>query len=152
MKLHKLKLDSEIIDMKIRGVKNFEIRFNDRNFEVGDILFEREYKQETSEYGTICLFEKITSILPKKKCYGLEEGYVILVTQPLYMGNYHHIEEFISYEEEGAELVSYLAKSLQIEDYCIWERLHIYDWETIRGFKVAKMPEGKCTNMLYKRI
>ena len=28
MKLHKLKLDSEIIDMKIRGVKNFEIRFN----------------------------------------------------------------------------------------------------------------------------
>lgn len=152
MKLHNLKIDKEIIDLKMRGVKNWEIRLNDRDFKIGDILFLREYNQVTRKYGTICIYERITGILPKKACYGLQEGYVILVTQPLFIGNFHHIEEFTDLGENGVDLVSYLAKSLQIEDYCIWEHLEIYDWQVINNFVTAKLPHGKCTNMMFKRV
>lgn len=152
MKLHNLKIDNEIIDMKIRGVKNFEIRLNDRDFKIGDILFEREYNQNTKKYGSTCIYEKITGILPKKACYGLKEGYVILVTQPLYCGDFERINEFAVLEEKGLKLIDYLAKSLDIEDYCIWQELHAYDWQTISDFVLSKMPQGKCTNMMYKRL
>lgn len=152
MKIHSLKIDKDIIDLKIRGVKNWEIRLNDRGFEVGDILFLREYNQITAKYGTVCVYERITAILPKKACYGLKEGYVILVTQPLYVGNYHHIEEFVALGQEAIFLVSWLAKSLHIEDYCVWERLHTYDWEIIKGFVAANFPHGRCLNFLYKRL
>ena len=152
MKLHNLKIDKELIDLKIRGVKNWEIRYNDRDYKVGDILFLREYNQITRKYETVCLYERITGILPKKACYGLQEGYVILVTQPLYIGNFHHIEEFVSLGSDGAVLVSWLARSLQIEDYCVWENLHTYNWEIIKGFVSAQLPEGKCTQMMYKRL
>ena len=152
MKIHNLKIDRDIIDLKIRGVKNWEIRLNDRDFKIGDVLFLREYNQITRKYGTVCIYERITAILPKKACYGLQEGYVILVTQPLFVGNYHHIEEFIELGDEGSVLVSYLAKSLHVEDYCIWERIDIYDWQTIRNFVVANLPYGKCKNMMFKRL
>ena len=39
MKIHELKLDTEFFDDVKSGKKNFEIRKNDRNFEVGDTLF-----------------------------------------------------------------------------------------------------------------
>ena len=151
MKIHNLKIDKELRNLKIRGVKNWEIRLDDRYFEVGDILFLREWNNITLKYETVCVYERITAILPKKACYGLKPGYVILITQPLYVGNYHHIENFTALGTEGAELVSYLARSLHIEDYCVWERLHVYDWETIKGFFQAKMNEIKTVNFVYKR-
>lgn len=152
MKIHNLKIDKELIDLKIRGVKNWEIRYNDRNYKVGDILFLREYNQTMRRYETVCVYERITAILPKKACYGLQEGYVILVTQPLFVGNYHHIEEFIKLGSSGALLVSWLAKSLQTEDYCVWENLHTYNWDVINAFFTAELPQGKCINMMYKRM
>jgi ASCH domain. len=39
LKIHELKLDTEFFDDVKSGKKNFEIRKNDRNFEVGDTLF-----------------------------------------------------------------------------------------------------------------
>ena len=39
MKLHNLKIDLEAIDLKIRGVKNWEIRYDDRGYSVGDDCF-----------------------------------------------------------------------------------------------------------------
>lgn len=38
MKTHELKLDDKYFDEVKSGKKNFEIRKNDRNFQVGDIL------------------------------------------------------------------------------------------------------------------
>lgn len=151
MKIHNLKIDKELIDLKIRGVKNWEIRLDDRYYEVGDILFLREYNNTTQKYETVCVYERITGILPKKACYGLKPGYVILVTQPLYMGNYHHIESFASLETEGAALVSFLARSLHVEDYRVWERLHVYDWETIKSLAEAKEDKIKVVKIVCKR-
>lgn len=152
MKIHNLKIDKDLIEYKVKGMKNWEIRYNDRDFKVGDILFEREYNQVAGEYGSNCIYEKITGILPHKACYGLKEGYCILVTQPLYCGDFEGIKQFVQLEDAGVELIDYLAKSLEIEDYCIWEELHAYDWETIQGFVLSKMPQGKCVNMMFKRL
>jgi len=38
VKLHTLKIKPEFIEDKLSGMKQFEIRKNDRNFEVGDII------------------------------------------------------------------------------------------------------------------
>ena len=38
VKLHTLKIKPEFIEDKLSGMKQFEIRKNDRNFEVGDIV------------------------------------------------------------------------------------------------------------------
>lgn len=38
MKLHNLKIKAEYATAKLKGVKPFEIRLNDRNFKVGDIV------------------------------------------------------------------------------------------------------------------
>ena len=38
MKLHNLKIKAEYATAKLKGVKPFEIRLNDRNFKVGDII------------------------------------------------------------------------------------------------------------------
>jgi hypothetical protein len=38
MKLHNLKIKAEYASAKLRGDKPFEIRLNDRDFQVGDIV------------------------------------------------------------------------------------------------------------------
>ena len=43
MKVHKLKLDSSYYDDSAAGIKTFEIRKNDRNYQVGDVLELREW-------------------------------------------------------------------------------------------------------------
>lgn len=50
MKTHSLKLDRKYYEASKNGQKTFEIRKNDRDFRVGDILELREYY--TSDDGT----------------------------------------------------------------------------------------------------
>lgn len=38
MKLHNLKIKAEYANAKLKGLKPFEIRLNDRDFQVGDII------------------------------------------------------------------------------------------------------------------
>lgn len=38
MKLHNLKIKAEYANAKLKGVKPFEIRLNDRNYQVGDLI------------------------------------------------------------------------------------------------------------------
>lgn len=38
MKLHELKIKAEYANAKLKGIKPFEIRKNDRDFKVGDII------------------------------------------------------------------------------------------------------------------
>ncbi|WP_195916669.1 DUF3850 domain-containing protein [Lactococcus petauri] len=44
MKTHELKLDVKYFDEVKNGTKNFEIRMNDRDFQVGDILELKAFK------------------------------------------------------------------------------------------------------------
>ena len=85
MAFHELKTDSEVFKPVLKNKKTFEIRFNDRNFQVGDFLLLKETQFTGEEMkegkpleytGASCLV-KITHIL-LGPIYGLKEGWAIL--------------------------------------------------------------------------
>lgn len=95
MKLHELKIKEEYFNAVIRGEKTFELRKNDRNYQVGDLIHFVEFsnkakyfdyaknkiatKQVTREFeeNPNNLFE-ITYILKDVTEYGLDKDYCIL--------------------------------------------------------------------------
>ena len=107
MKFHELKTDPDVFEKSFLGIKNYEIRFNDRNYEKGDFLYLREtkhtgeemkrdwrWKPETERlrlserlkeatpliYTGRSLLVKVQSIL-KGPIYGLQDNWVIMSTK-----------------------------------------------------------------------
>lgn len=80
MKVHKLKLDSSYYDDSAAGIKTFEIRRNDRDFKVGDILELREWVwsalEEKGIYTGEVHWKIITYILDDTEY--LQDGYVCI--------------------------------------------------------------------------
>lgn len=74
-KVIELKIKPEYFAAVVRGEKKFELRYNDRDYQVGDILILREYEHFKF---TGCEIEvRITHIL--ENCgFGLQDGYAIL--------------------------------------------------------------------------
>lgn len=85
MTKHKLKLDSCYYDDSATGIKTFEIRKNDRDFRVGDILELREWVwsdlQRKGAY-TGCVHWKIITYILYDAAY-LQDGYVCLGVAPI---------------------------------------------------------------------
>ena len=85
MTIHKLKLSTIYYDDSASGIKTFEIRNNDRNFKVGDILELREYVWSNLEkrgaYTGAVHWKVITYILNDKEY--LHEGFVCLGVSPI---------------------------------------------------------------------
>ena len=63
------------------GMKLFEVRKNDRNFQVGDELFIREWNQTSQEYSGYNSPNIITYILNGGQ-FGVQEGYCVLGILP----------------------------------------------------------------------
>lgn len=59
------------------GNKKFEIRLNDRDFKIGDMLILKEYDPDTKKYTNNFCTKTITYILYGGSM-GLKTGYVIL--------------------------------------------------------------------------
>lgn len=83
--IHELKTDPIVFQAVYDGLKRFEIRFDDRGFQVGDSLILRETRytgQEMKEgmpleyTGNTILFE--VKYILRGPVYGLKEGWVIL--------------------------------------------------------------------------
>lgn len=83
---HILKTDSDVFQAVQRGIKKYEIRFDDRGFKVGDmlILCETKYTGEEMKNGkpleytpSIKQRRRISHIL-RGPIYGLLDGWVIL--------------------------------------------------------------------------
>lgn len=77
--LHRLKIHpTYFFDVK-EGIKTFEVRYNDRNFKVGDFLLLREYVScyHDAYYTGSFLYAKVTYILTETSGY-LKPGYVVL--------------------------------------------------------------------------
>ena len=74
MKVHNLKIKPQYFKDVVSGDKTFEVRKNDRDFEVGDAIFLGEY--ENGRYTGITAYVKITYILDNPEY--CKEGYVIL--------------------------------------------------------------------------
>ena len=83
MKTHELKTDPHVFELSLNGLKNYEIRFDDRGFNVGDILLlkETKYSDKQMKRGKPLFFtgrtltKKVNSIFIG---YGLQNGWVIL--------------------------------------------------------------------------
>ncbi len=74
MKVHNLKIKPQYFKDVVSGDKTFEVRKNDRDFEVGDVIFLGEY--ENGRYTGITAYAKITYILDDPEY--CKEGYAIL--------------------------------------------------------------------------
>ena len=79
MKAHDLKIKTCFFLEVINGKKTFELRYNDRDYRVGDILLLREYDGDYT--GHIAIVE-VTSLL--KEHDGLKAGFVIMSTKLLW--------------------------------------------------------------------
>lgn len=83
--IHDLKTDPEVFDAVARGEKTFEIRKDDRGFQVGDTLLLRRtrYTGEQMHFGDPLEYtgeqetRTVTHLL-RGPLYGLVEGWVIL--------------------------------------------------------------------------
>ena len=84
-KIHDLKILKEYFDAKLVGIKPFEIRKNDRDFQVGDYLRPREIVPTPGtspvihEYTGRVLITEVVYIL---RGVGLQDGYVALGERP----------------------------------------------------------------------
>lgn len=76
MAIHILKTWIEYFDDVANGIKTFEIRKNDRNFQVGDILLLEEYCNKTEHYTGAWVKVLVTYILDKQPF--VPEGYVCM--------------------------------------------------------------------------
>lgn len=77
MKVHYLKIKPEYFKDIERGVKTFELRKNDRDFQVGDVLMLIKLDNEGNETDQV-MRVKVTYILKDCSQYGLQDGYAIL--------------------------------------------------------------------------
>ena len=75
--IHELKILSKYYRLVELGIKTFEIRYDDREYKVGDILILREY-HEGKYTGRQIIVEVIVII---RNCIGVEKGYVILINE-----------------------------------------------------------------------
>jgi len=73
MRVHDLK----ILPKYFVSGKNFELRKNDRDYKVGDIVVLREWSEESGYTGRYSI-HVIQYILESAKEYGLADGYCIL--------------------------------------------------------------------------
>lgn len=69
--LHRLKIKQEFAILYFLGLKNWELRFNDRDFKDGDYV-----EFEVVETGAVYV-RQIVNIFSDEK-YGLQKGFVIL--------------------------------------------------------------------------
>lgn len=90
MPIHRLKTEQQQFLKHLCGLKPYEIRLNDRNYQVGDILILQEYIASL-DYYTGQYIECIVSDVFDNARY-LNAGYVLLVIK--------YIEEI----KEGGEL------------------------------------------------
>lgn len=75
MKVHELKILKKYVHHLIMREKTFEIRKNDRNFQLDDILHLKEIDDVSKEYTGFEMFLKVIYI---HQGVGLEEGYVCM--------------------------------------------------------------------------
>jgi len=75
--LHTLKSWPEYFMATDNGSKTFEVRRNDRDFAVGDVLELREYNPKTFCYTGRVIYRQITFVLPGGG-WGIAEGVVVL--------------------------------------------------------------------------
>lgn len=91
---HELKTDPKVFDAVVNGLKTFEIRKNDRNFQVGDELTLRKTRYTNEEMKSGMPLEFTGDFWTVKAVYilfgpiyGLQDGWCIMSIKPLSTAN-----------------------------------------------------------------
>lgn len=84
-RIHDLKCEPGVWESLRLGDKPFEVRFNDRDFKVGDDLLLRSYSPETQTYTGEWILARVGYILTDTK-YGMKDGYVIMAIKQVTSG------------------------------------------------------------------
>jgi ASC-1-like (ASCH) protein len=71
---HELKLETDYFGSVFAGLKTFEIRFNDRNYQVGDTLVLREWDWFSETFTGREVEKKVTYITN----YEQKDGFVVM--------------------------------------------------------------------------
>ena len=72
--VHELKIAPNYFEKVVSKEKSFEVRYNDRNFQVGDILKLMEYTE--GSYTDRSIYVKVTYIL--RDFEGLQPNFVVI--------------------------------------------------------------------------
>ena len=78
---HKVKTWPPFFKDALLGKRLFELRINDRDYQVGDTLLQAEYDPELKDYTGMKHRQKITYVLKAEDVpgkFGLKEGWCIL--------------------------------------------------------------------------
>jgi ASC-1-like (ASCH) protein len=82
MKTHNLKIIQPYFDKLKDGTKKWELRFNDRDYRIGDTLILQEYDPSTKTYSGESLSALVVDIFhgvgDGKSSYGLIEEYCLM--------------------------------------------------------------------------
>lgn len=81
-KTHNLKTWPEVFDATLTRAKSFDIRKDDRDFAVGDIIRFREWDPHTKKYTGRSCRALITYLMPGGK-FGVMPGYVCMSVRRL---------------------------------------------------------------------
>lgn len=73
---HELKTLPEFFEAIYDGLKRFEVRKNDRNFQTEDTLFLQEWSKETGYTGRE-IYARVGFIL-HGPAYGIQQGYCVM--------------------------------------------------------------------------
>lgn len=100
MKLHELKLIEQYAKAKKDGIKPFEIRNNDRNFEVGDLVKykivesyiepyppHRSLIRDSQKSDLVSYFENRVFKIRYITDYEQKDGYVVFTDESYYIGD-----------------------------------------------------------------
>lgn len=82
MSVHQLKTWPPYFNEVARGRKSFELRRDDRAYEVGDSLDLREWDPATNAYTGRTAWLRVTYVLRNAEQFGLKDGFVILGISP----------------------------------------------------------------------
>lgn len=77
VRVHNLKTWPEMYQAIVDGRKNFEVRLNDRDYKVGDVLILWEWDPFTSKGSGRGITRKVTFVLDEPG-FGLKPGYVCM--------------------------------------------------------------------------
>lgn len=81
-RIHELKILPNLFEAKLRGLKPWEYRKNDRQFAKGDLMIEREYEPVSGCFTGRSITEEIVFILQGGQ-YGIPTDYVIMTTREI---------------------------------------------------------------------
>lgn len=97
-KIHKIKLNKKFHKLKLNNLKNFEIRLNDRNYQIKDYLY----------YEAINYCEQIIDIIHFPNA--LRNNYIILITKKV------NISDLVEKSEDEKQVIYCMQGYSQIPD------------------------------------